>query len=300
MSHIDIPKSVIKIGESAFFGCKFEKVVIPENVEEIGNSAFYSFSNLKEVESLPLVPPTIGSSTFAWNLERVFVRAEALDAYKAAEYWSSMNIITMEDPNSNHALKVECNDPDFGVLVGSTTENLLEGEDYILSYKIKSSDVSCDITMTASNSVDSETDYIPVSVTTEWVEHRLEFTPRNSEGTGIAWYLEGVPGALLIDDVVLTKAGSNVNLMVNGHMEVEDRYGVRGWWCSLQDAISVVVANDVPSSVIKIDQTNGTDVDLWIVYSLDGRMVMETADYSRVKNLKPGLYIINGKKHLIH
>ena len=38
----------------------------------------------------------------------------------------------------------------------------------------------------------------------------------------------------------------------------------------------------------------------WIVYDLDGRLVLDTDDYGRVGSLAPGLYIINGKKQINH
>ena len=37
----------------------------------------------------------------------------------------------------------------------------------------------------------------------------------------------------------------------------------------------------------------------WTVYRLDGRLILDTADYSKVCSLTPGLYIVNGRKQII-
>ncbi|MBD5232700.1 MAG: hypothetical protein HDS65_00820 [Bacteroidales bacterium] len=45
----------------------------------------------------------------------------------------------------------------------------------------------------------------------------------------------------------------------------------------------------------KIELTNG----LYTVYSIDGRLVLDKAEYAALKTLEPGFYIINGKKTAI-
>lgn len=40
--------------------------------------------------------------------------------------------------------------------------------------------------------------------------------------------------------------------------------------------------------------------DHWTVYGLDGHLVLDTHDYGKVRTLAPGLYIVNGRKHILH
>ena len=60
---IDIPDTVEKIGESAFFASGIESVVIPDSVTEIGSYAFANCENLTEV-SLGDRVKIIGNSAF--------------------------------------------------------------------------------------------------------------------------------------------------------------------------------------------------------------------------------------------
>lgn len=63
---IDIPDTVEKIGESAFFASGIESVVIPDSVTEIGSYAFANCENLTEV-SLGNNVEVIGRQAFAYT-----------------------------------------------------------------------------------------------------------------------------------------------------------------------------------------------------------------------------------------
>ena len=86
-----IPNSVKSIGESAFYVCDaLTQVTIPNSVTSIGYWAFQQCSALAEMTVLATVPPTTGGSPFSGvSLDiPVYVPAESLEAYKAAEVWS--------------------------------------------------------------------------------------------------------------------------------------------------------------------------------------------------------------------
>ena len=94
LSNIEIPNSVATIGDSAFYNCPFVAITIPEGVTSIGNSAFWQCRNLSAVYCKPTTPPTLGGvNVFNDNAgERKFYvpnNADVVNAYKAAERWSS-------------------------------------------------------------------------------------------------------------------------------------------------------------------------------------------------------------------
>ena len=66
LAAIDIPDTVEKIGESAFFASGIESVVIPDSVTEIGSYAFANCENLTEV-SLGNNVEVIGRQAFAYT-----------------------------------------------------------------------------------------------------------------------------------------------------------------------------------------------------------------------------------------
>lgn len=66
LAAIDIPDTVEKIGESAFFASGIESVVIPDTVTEIGSYAFANCENLAEVD-LGNNVEVIGKQSFAYT-----------------------------------------------------------------------------------------------------------------------------------------------------------------------------------------------------------------------------------------
>ncbi len=127
MTSVELPNSLVEIGRAAFCACGLTSVTIPDNVQTIGQSAFascqnlstitigsgvtsigyFAFSNLmiepwpsRKLESVTCyatTPPTCGfdeSFTELWDKEQVplYVPAESVDAYKAAEDWKDFDV----------------------------------------------------------------------------------------------------------------------------------------------------------------------------------------------------------------
>ena len=127
MTSVELPNSLEEIGRAAFCACGLTSVTIPDNVHTIGWSAFascqnlstitigsgvtsigyFAFSNLmiepwpsRKLESVTCyatTPPTCGfdeSFSELWNKEQVplYVPAESVNAYKAAEDWNGFDV----------------------------------------------------------------------------------------------------------------------------------------------------------------------------------------------------------------
>ena len=90
ITKVTVPNNVTTIGDYAFQGCTSCVVLIlGESVENIGVGAFATCNVLKEMTVLATVPPVTGAEVF-YLVDReipVYVPAESLEAYKAAEVW---------------------------------------------------------------------------------------------------------------------------------------------------------------------------------------------------------------------
>ena len=91
-----IPKGVTAIEKSAFLGCTgLTSVSIPKSVTTIGKSAFADCTGLACVTILNPMPPSI-KGYFIYGVSRnipLYVPAESVEKYKAAEGWSKFKNI---------------------------------------------------------------------------------------------------------------------------------------------------------------------------------------------------------------
>ena len=91
LKSINIPEGVTIIKRYAFAYCRsLTAITIPEGVTSIGDSAFNGCGSLTSITSKAITPPSISSVTFyAVNKSTpVYVPAESVDAYKAADNWN--------------------------------------------------------------------------------------------------------------------------------------------------------------------------------------------------------------------
>ena len=91
LASINIPNGVTSIAGGAFFNCtSLTDVNIPDSVTNIGNDAFNGCSSLASVTVNATIPPTLGIRVFEnTNNCPIYVPAESLATFKAANNWSS-------------------------------------------------------------------------------------------------------------------------------------------------------------------------------------------------------------------
>ena len=91
LTSVTIGDSVTTIGNMAFEDCdRLTSVTIPESVTTIGVGVFLDCEILTSVYCKAITPPTLGRSVFYENKSgrKIYVPAESVEAYKAAENWS--------------------------------------------------------------------------------------------------------------------------------------------------------------------------------------------------------------------
>jgi len=101
LKSVSIPNSVTSIGGSAFYYCiNLTSVIIGNSVASIGKFAFAYCFGLKQVINLRATPQVIDAEVFegfqAWNFKSItlYVPAQTLAAYKAANVWKSFTVAT--------------------------------------------------------------------------------------------------------------------------------------------------------------------------------------------------------------
>ena len=124
---------------STFMYCSALSIVKIPLCSDIGKHAFRDCINLKEVylNSVSSVT-TISSNTFSncSNLTSVYVPSSLVDAFKTAQYWSSISdkIVAYREPTDPSALVYSTNAAGSTITVNGETLTLEQGENITLDY----------------------------------------------------------------------------------------------------------------------------------------------------------------------
>jgi len=121
-----IPNSVTSIGSSAFALCtSLTSVTIPNSVTSIGDEAFQWCSALKTVicEAIE-VPELLGGDVFYYmplSEATLYVPAQSLDDYKAAEQWKEFGTILPIEGESEE--EIELQDTEMTIVFTNSEDN---------------------------------------------------------------------------------------------------------------------------------------------------------------------------------
>ena len=86
-----IPEDVTSIGTSAFEGCTgLTSITIPNSITSIGDNAFSGCKNLKEVTTLPTIPPTLGNGAFGGCNSPTLIYPENSNYFSWSYYFSNL------------------------------------------------------------------------------------------------------------------------------------------------------------------------------------------------------------------
>lgn len=106
LSSINLPEGIYTVGYAAFYQCsKLSEITLPSTLESIGSYTFEGCSSLLSVKCKAIVPP-VGNGTFTSGIDlnhcTLYIAPFTIDAYRAAEYWSSFYIMKpLEEPVKN-------------------------------------------------------------------------------------------------------------------------------------------------------------------------------------------------------
>ena len=104
LTSITIPNSVTSISNSGFYFCSsLTDITIPSSVTSIGDFAFSYCSSLTRLNVKSTTPPTLGGGVFSngnTNL-KIYVPAGSLEAYKAADNWKDLDLLSDETIPNN-------------------------------------------------------------------------------------------------------------------------------------------------------------------------------------------------------
>ena len=101
LTTVSLPSTLTTIGSYAFYNCSsLTNITLPENLNSIGDNAFSGCGKLKSVYSLPVTPPTLvdgNAFTSVVNQSTLYVKDEAMNAYRNTNYWGEFSSINALD-----------------------------------------------------------------------------------------------------------------------------------------------------------------------------------------------------------
>ena len=125
LTSITIPNSVTSIGIFAFEGCKtLTSITIPNNVTSIGYWAFARCWSLKTVICEAIEVPELGNNVFydmPLSEATLYVPAQSLDDYKAAEQWKEFGTILPIEGESEE--EKELQDTEMTIVFTNSEDN---------------------------------------------------------------------------------------------------------------------------------------------------------------------------------
>ena len=137
LTSVTIPNSVTSIGEWTFYGCSsLTSITIPNSVTSIGMRAFDGCRSIKTVICEAIEIPEFGNDVFdnmPLSEATLYVPAESLDDYKAADQWKDFGTILPIEGETEEEIKLQ--DMDMTIVFINSEDN--DSEIYSQSLTIK-------------------------------------------------------------------------------------------------------------------------------------------------------------------
>ena len=126
LTSVTIGNSVTSIGYRAFGGCSsITSITIPNSITRIGDAAFYSCSSLTSVTCEAVVVPVLdANNVFSYvpqSTATLYVPAESLDDYKAADQWKDFGTILPIEGETEEEIKLQ--DTDMTIVFTNSEDN---------------------------------------------------------------------------------------------------------------------------------------------------------------------------------
>ncbi len=284
LTSVTIPNSVTRIGERAFGGCSsLTSVTIPNSVTNIGNAAFADCSGLTSIE-IPNSVTNINRSAFAGcsSLTSVTI-PNSVTSIGDAAFWFCSSLTSVTIPNSVTSISYdafsECDNLKTIYLFGKSA-NQLPVESV---YTFYDNGYHCDnaVYLIGEISTTQNTAEFDVQKVGEVVSFEFEYT----DATGaVVNETADQSGHVSLGNL---PAGSTTMLKITVHMANGEAYEYNSEVTTKdadgQSAIEVVET---------IEESNGFDI-----YTTSGECVHRNA--TDLSGLRPGIYIANGRKHIV-
>jgi hypothetical protein len=305
LSYVKLPDNLKTIGHNAFQGCSgLTNISIPESVTEIGFDAFGECVNLKSVYIYNPVPPQISGSLVPYEISSqciLYVPNGSESTYASTYSYFQLKIKPINPTDEKlvyHATLPQTNEEwNFTSICCGLTENIDNNETYTLTLRIKGSEKNIETLIQIFGLTDRW-----FSITDQWETYTIVFNGKDSSRSRatkgfLNIFLFNYSGDIFISNATLIPSSSSDNIVYNSDFS---ELGMDGWSISNSsgDNISAeLIPDDTTTAITELPAVTSTET--YSVYGLDGQMIMHTTDRSQLTTLRPGIYIVNGKKILV-
>ena len=327
---LNIPNSTTSIGNQAFYYCKgLKSITLGSGITDIGSEAFAYLQDLTDIYCHAEDVPSTNSKAFEKSYigyVNLHVPATSIESYKATEPWSKFgNIQAIAKEAEKYIITYELDGVEFkkdtlevGAIITPPQAPEKEGHTFAGWENVPETMPANDIVIVGSYSVNKYLLTFKIGdevIASDSIKYGAKVeTPQVAEKEGHTFNgWENVPETMPANDIVVV--GSYTVNMYKVYYYVGDElvhteevaYGdnipsyeytptngdkFMGWEGEQYDTMpahDVTYIANIESSILYI---NG-DMSNYQIYDLNGRKI------ENVKNLKSGVYIVNGKKTII-
>ena len=237
------------------------------------------------------------------NDEVVYLSTKSLDAVTVpvstniSKTITTINKIVSESGYALHITNSEAQDEDWKAQTWyNLTEPIVAGETYTLTCMTKATeDYSAQWIFQHDYNEQQWAGYM-LDFTTEWTKRTVIFTPDLDVYNKLTLNFGKFVGTLMIDDMVLTKAGSDVNLIANGDFEANNTDGWSSSWGATYIKHETGLGfGGMKEEIIETTEVNAKTWDLKLTCDAHGSITVSSATEG-ITAQGSGKYVKDGEK----